>query len=138
MANVDPLATKPFRGPVPSRRGLDRLEVIPVNPAAAGPRAASPPDLLAPEEAVSRLTRAGLACARAKGPRLHILGGTSAVVDRDIHGYANAFSILGEPGGRFTVLVSGGPRRDDEETSARTLSEAVDVVTSIYRARGAL
>src|SRR5262249_7852860 len=91
MLNTDPLATKPFRGPVPWRRGIDRLELVPAGPTGATTASTAP---LAPEEAVARLTAAGLACRRTKATQLHILGGASVVVDGDIHGYVIALLNL--------------------------------------------
>lgn len=117
----------------PWLKGIDRLRIIP----AGAPSKSS--EAMTADDAIARLTQARLACGKAQGQRLHILGGTSIIVDRDIRGYENAFAILAEPDGRFLVLVSGvGRHHDDEETTVETLAEAVDAVISLYRSRGVL
>jgi hypothetical protein len=87
---------------------------------------------------IDRLTRAGLRCGRASGPRLHILGGTSASSEAGIGAYQHPFAILEEQAGGFLAMVAGAGPFHDEETRVDTLDEAVDAILRIYRARGAL
>ncbi|MEP7121658.1 MAG: hypothetical protein ABJE95_12135 [Byssovorax sp.] len=133
MLNTDSSAAKPFLTPVPSKRGLDRLRIVPVD---AAPTSFA--EALTSEEAVARLTAAGLACAAATGPRLHILGGARGFVERDVPGYSGPFAILAEPGSGFIVMVAGARGTHDEEALVDTLAQAVDTVLRIYRSRGAI
>jgi len=133
MLNTDSFAAEPFLTPVPWKRGLDRLSIVPVD--AAPPRS---PEALTAEEAVARLTAAGLSCAKASGLRLHILGGKSVFVERGVEGYENPFAILAEPTGELNVMVAGARGTHDEEARVDTLAQAVDTVLRIYRSRGAI
>lgn len=114
-------------------KGIDRLGLIP-----AGAGTSSSSDLRTADEAVARLTHAGLACEKAKGQRLHILGGTRTFVARGIHGYERPFTILEEETGGFTAIVAGARPFRDEDVCAPTLAQAVEAILGIYRARGML
>ena len=101
---------------------------------------AEPAPLGAPQHdaAIERLTRAGLACGRASGPRLHLLGGTSVSSEAGIAAHQRPFAILEDEAGGFLAMVAGTRPFHDEEARGDTLDEAIDAVLRIYRARGAL
>lgn len=131
MLNTDLFAAEPFFPPVPWKRGLDRLHIVSVD--AAPPRSF---EALTADEAMDRLTAAGLCCAKAKGLRLHILGGKSVFVARGIEGYESPFAVLAEPTGELNVMVAGARGAHDEEVRVDSLAQAVDTVLRIYRSRG--
>jgi hypothetical protein len=133
MLNTDSFAAEPFLTPVPWKRGLDRLRIVPVD--AAPTRS---PEALMAEEAVARLTAAGLYCAKVRGLPLHILGGRSVFVARGVEGYKGPFAILAEPTGDLSVRVAGVRGTPDEEARVDSLAQAVDLVLRIYRRRGAI
>jgi hypothetical protein len=131
MLNTKMFAAEPFLTPVPWKRGLERLSLVPVD---AEPTRSS--ETLTAAEAVVRLTAAGLTCAKASGQRLHILGGLSTFIVRGIEGYQSGFAILASPTGEYNVIVAGTRSTYDEEAQLDTLAQAVDTVLRVYRSRG--
>jgi hypothetical protein len=86
------------------------------------------------DEAIERLTQAGLAC----GARLHILGGTSVSNSAGIETYQHPFAVLEVQASGFLAMVAGARPFHDEEVRADTLDETVSAVLRIYAARGVL
>lgn len=122
-----------FRAPVPWRKHVDRLGVMP--PAAVP---VAQPEPLTVQAAVARLVAAGLFCQGVSTPRLHILGGTDTFVEHGIAGYEGPFGILAEPDGEITAMVAGTRGAPDEEVRVDSLADAVAFVLRVYRARGVL
>ena len=117
----------------PWLKGLDRLVVLSDRVA----RATSSAELSA-DAALARLSQAGLACRRAAGELLHILGGTSAFEASGIRGFERHFVILKQPEGGFIASITGTRSFPGEEVEVATLAQAVDAVLGVYRTRGML
>lgn len=107
-------------------------------PRSADAASTASPAALPADAALARLREAGLACDKAKGPRLHILGGRRAFVVHDIHGYEDGFAIVAEPDGGYRAMVADTGEHRDEDFSTETLAQAVEAVLSVYRGRDAL
>lgn len=88
-------------------------------------------------DATAQLTAAGLACRATSTPRIHILGGTRAIVERGIQVYENPFAILERPGAGFAAMVAGARGLADTETLAPALAEAVRAIVDDLHGREA-
>lgn len=85
---------------------------------------------MTPEEALRRLTEAGLVCSQHPwSGGLHILGGTSIFEEKGpIRGYTNPFMIMAFPGGYLVERAA-----PTKTTFWMDLAQAVDWVVEMYK-----